>query len=136
MNTYANLINRKLIVPSQKTSYLAVDMHYFSRAHGALVKQIAFDEGYYLSRYPDIGDAIKAGTIASALDHYVAIGYYENRMPYEILIDEEWYLNEYPDIRRAVANQDFASGQNHFDDQGYAEGRLPFAHFKLKTIAA
>jgi hypothetical protein len=135
MDTFATLINTRVVLPSQKTSYVAVDMNYFARCHGHDVAHILFDEDWYISRYPDIADALAAGVIGSAHEHYTQSGYYEHRMPYEIVVDERWYLESYGDVKEAVDKGVFSSAQDHFDMLGFREGRLPFAHFRLKTAA-
>ncbi|HMN85494.1 MAG TPA: hypothetical protein PKA74_05855, partial [Bauldia sp.] len=52
-----------------------------------------FDERWYLEKYPDVGKAIRNGTIRTALEHYVEHGFYENRMPYAIRVDETYYAD-------------------------------------------
>ena len=97
-----------------------------------MVGQIFVDEKWYMSRYPDVVDALKDGDIATVSDHYNLFGYYEHRMPYQILVEEKWYLSEYPDIKEAVDAGVFPSGQTHFDDLGFREGRCPYPHFRLR----
>jgi hypothetical protein len=109
-----------------------VDLHYFARCHGHEVARILFDADWYVTRYPDIAEALSSGKLGSAHEHYTQRGYYEHRMPYEIIVDEAWYLDAYPDVKDAVDKAVFKGGQAHFDALGYREGRLPFAHFRLK----
>ncbi len=135
MISLATLVNQKVVVPSSNGAYYAVEAHYFTECHQAQVAKVFFDPEFYVLRYPDIGEALLAGTIASAHAHYLTRGYYENRMPYEISVDEEWYLDAYADVKQAVLKQAFDSGQEHFDTIGYREGRLPYPRFKLKTAA-
>jgi hypothetical protein len=133
--TYATFLNAKVVIPSQKTEYYAVQRDHlidFLRPH---VSRIAFDEKWYLSAHPDIAEAIKSGRIASAHEHYVTSGYYEHRLPYEIPVQEEWYLAQYPDVREAVEKATSASGREHFYRSGFREGRLPFPGFSLKVTA-
>ena len=33
-----------------------------------------FNEFYYLGRYPDAADAVRAGQFRTGLDHYIALG--------------------------------------------------------------
>jgi hypothetical protein len=136
MITFATLLNQKVVVPSSNGKYYAVEMHYFTECLRAGVATVLFDEDFYVSRYPDIAEALAAGRIASAHEHYLMRGYYENRLPYEIGIDEAWYLDAYPDVKKAVQGREFASGQEHFDTRGFREGRLPYPRFTLKTMAA
>ena len=132
VSTYASLINRKLIIPSSKKPFLAVDEHFVAQLMLPLLERIHVDEGWYLTAYPDISAAIKRGVVPTAKAHYCQFGYYEHRMPYRILVDESWYLTEYPDVRDGVAAKHFASGQVHFELLGYKEGRFPFRGFDLE----
>jgi hypothetical protein len=84
--------------------------------------------------YPDVAEAISDKVVEDAGDHYRRFGYFENRMPYEILVQEEWYLNQYSDVKEAVARRTFASGQAHFDLTGFREGRVPFPNFELAIM--
>jgi hypothetical protein len=120
------------MLPSQKTNYMAVEMHYLSQALREQVGKVFVDEEWYANQYPDVLQAIKDGKIETVSEHYVLYGYYEHRMPYAIKVDEGWYLREYEDIARAVKLGTFDSGQAHFDIAGYREGRVPYAHFQLR----
>jgi hypothetical protein len=132
MEPLASLINRKLMLPSQKTNYIAVEMHFLSHALRDQVGKIFVDEEWYATQHPDVLQAIKDGTIETISEHYTLFGYYEHRMPYLIAVDETWYLTEYEDIAKAVKAGTFPSGQAHFEIAGYREGRVPYAHFKLR----
>ncbi len=132
MEPLAALINQKLMLPSQKTNYIAVEMHYLSQALKCQVGRVFVDEDWYKTYYPDVIEALNSGEIATASQHYTIFGYYEHRMPYRILVDELWYTEEYPDIAAAVRFGTFASGQVHFDELGYREGRIPYPYFRLK----
>ena len=131
-DTYATLLNKKLVVPSQKTAYLAIDRDYFVSILARVVSDISVDERWYIERSPDVGEAVERGDFTSATDHFVKVGFYEHRMPYEIDVDEEWYLANYSDIADAVRKGVFASGRAPFYLLGYREGRLPHANFKLR----
>jgi len=133
--TYATLLNRKLLVPSPRQPYVAVDAHFIFDLMMPLLEMIHVDEAWYLSTYPDVGAAIQNGVVPDANSHYCRFGYYEHRMPYQILVDELWYLNEYPDVRDAVTSKVFGTGQNHFEQLGYKEGRIPYAGFHLQSKA-
>jgi len=103
----------------------------FKRLLGSVLDQVKVDEAWYARFYPDVGEAIGRGEIASAKRHYVKAGYFEDRMPKAIGVDTEWYLNKYQDVRRAVAEGKFASAQEHFERFGFREGRLPYADWSL-----
>ena len=132
MEPFSTLINKRIMLPSQKSNYIAVDTHYLSQIFQDRVGQIFVDESWYMGRYPDVIEALDAGKIKTISDHYSVFGYYEHRMPYHVLVDEEWYLAEYKDIQVAVKSGTFASGQSHFDELGYKEGRIPYPFFRLK----
>ncbi len=131
MDSFATLVNRKILMPSQKMNYIGVEMNFLSMVMADRVRSVRVDERWYLTRYPDIVGAIRDGVCASATDHYVMHGFYEHRLPREIRVDEAWYLNQHEDVRRAVASKDFVSGQHHFDDVGFREGRHPYPNFSL-----
>jgi hypothetical protein len=132
MEPLSAMINRKLMLPSQKTNYIAVETHYLSQLLKKQISDVFVDERWYVSRYPDVVGALTGGDLSTASDHYSMHGYYEHRMPYQILVDEKWYLAQYEDIAVAVKSGTFASGQVHFDELGYREGRIPYPHFRLK----
>ena len=131
--TYATLINRKLVVPSSKKPFVAVDEHFVAQLLMPRIEKIHVDDEWYLGAYPDIAAAIKRGVVPTSKSHYCQYGYYEHRMPHRILVDETWYLSEYPDVREAVVtHKHFASGQDHFALLGYKEGRIPYRGFQLE----
>jgi hypothetical protein len=131
-DSYATLLNQKIIVPSQKTSYIAVERSHLIAFLAPLIGRILVDEDWYFARYPDVRDAVKRGEVGSAAAHYARSGYYEHRLPYDIEVDEAWYLSQYEDVRQAVDDGAFESGARHFHELGFAEGRLPFSHFALR----
>ncbi len=90
-----------------------------------LLLQVDVDEGWYRGYYRDVDEAIKAGEIKSARQHYIIAGYFENRFPRPIQVDEKWYLEEYPDVAIAIRNGAFTSATQHFEKDGFKEGRLP-----------
>jgi len=92
----------------------------------ALIAGIRVDEAWYLKRYPDIAEAIKAGVVESAQKHFVYDGYFEGRVPFPIKVNERWYLKQYPGVAEYVRKGILESGQQHFDENGYQEGRMPF----------
>jgi hypothetical protein len=133
--SYATLINRKLFVPSARTQYVAVDKDHLVDFMKPTLSRISVDSNWYLQANPDVADAIAKGIVADARDHYVTYGYYEHRMPYEIIVDEAWYLVQYPDVGEAVAKGLLASGKEHFYAAGFKEGRLPQPSFTFKVVA-
>jgi hypothetical protein len=131
--SFATLLNRKLIVPSRNSAYLVIDRHYLVALMGPAVGDIFVDATWYLERSPDVAAAIARGEFASAEDHYKKVGYFEHRLPYAIDVDEPWYLDAYSDVAEAVRSGQFATGKAHFYKDGYREGRFPYANFSLAS---
>ena len=92
----------------------------------ALLQGIQVNEAWYLERYPDVAEGIKAGTVVSAKEHFLNDGYFEGRIPFPIAVDEAWYLEQNPGVADYIARGEIASAQQHFDEHGYMEGRRPF----------
>ena len=105
-----------------------VDMTYedVQKMIRTLLTVVEVDEDFYLSRYPDVADGVRKGTIQSARGHFIDHGYFEGRQPYRIEVDEQWYLETHADVAGTLANGEYASGQAHFDGPGYPEGREPY----------
>lgn len=133
MGTYASLLNQKIIIPSAKGNYIAVERHFFNNCLAPIIEKIRIDEKWYLQAHPDVREAIASGVVPNARVHYASFGFYEHRMPYRILVDEAWYLAEYPDVRAAIAKKHFESGQAHFEADGFREGRFPYSNFQLES---
>ncbi len=130
--TYASLTNNKITIISSTTPYFAVEQHFFYGLMERYLENIFVDENWYLETYPDIDDAIKAGAVSGAEEHFRRFGYYEHRMPYKIEVDEDWYKKAYPDVQSGIDAGHFPSGQQHFVTLGYREGRIPFPNFALR----
>jgi len=47
-----------------------------------LLEPVAVDEAWYAAAYPAVGQAIARGVVPSAGFHYLAHGYFENRLPF------------------------------------------------------
>ena len=129
--TYASLLNQKIIIPSAKGNYVAVERHFLNECLTPMIEKIKIDEEWYLRIHPDVREAIANGVVPNARSHYTRFGFYESRTPYRIVVDETWYLTEYPDVRSAIAQRHFESGQAHFDADGFREGRFPYPNFRL-----
>ena len=135
VETYAAMLNRKIVIPSAKTHYVAVEKNYWTEFFGHRIANVDVDEAWYLDRYPDVAKAIEDKILTSALEHYCQSGYFEHRMPYYISVDPQWYIEQYPDVRGAVENNVFSSAQAHFELIGFREGRHPFPSFALRMKA-
>ena len=131
MLTFGSFVSRRILIPSERTNLVAVDKYFLVSLLRSQVERIYFDEAWYLSKYPDIRQAVESGKLASAKQHYVSDGYYEHRLPYEIIVDPTWYMKQYPDVKSAVSGRHFDDAQMHFETAGYREGREPFANFVL-----
>ena len=107
---------------------LRVNISYesFVKLLKTIIQGLEVDEDWYARAYEDIGQAVRAGAIRSARDHFMNDGYFEGRLPFQIKVDEEWYLNKYPDVVDGIARGLLTSAQDHFERDGYREGRLPF----------
>ena len=93
----------------------------------SIIINMDIDEAWYLRRYPDVAEAVRAGTFKSAKEHFVNNGYFEGRQPFPMTVDEEWYIAENPAVAEAIREGQMQSAQQHFDQHGYREGRLPYA---------
>lgn len=90
-----------------------------------LLRGVAFDEQWYLSRYPDVAEAVTSGIFQSGRHHFIEIGYFEGRRPRDFEVDENWYLRTYPDVADGIGKGDLKSARQHFNQYGYDEGRVP-----------
>jgi hypothetical protein len=133
---FATLVNKKFVIPSTKTQYTAVQRGYLVDLLKPTLSGIYVDAEWYLRNNPDIAAAIEASVVASAEEHYVAFGFYEHRMPYEIQVDETWYLAQYPDVDEAVAKGIFKSARDHFYRKGFQEGRMPYPAFAFRMVGS
>ena len=90
-----------------------------------LLRAVAFDEPWYIARYPDVADAVKTGAFKSGRQHFIDVGYFEGRRPRDFEVDEKWYLATYPDVAQGISRGEIKSAHQHFNEHGYDEGRLP-----------
>ena len=90
-----------------------------------LLRGAEFDEKWYISRYPDVAEAVSTGLYRSGRQHFIEMGYFEGRRPCNFEVDEKWYLQAYPDVADGVGKGEIKSARQHFNEHGYDEGRLP-----------
>jgi hypothetical protein len=90
-----------------------------------LLRGVAFDEAWYLSKYPDVAEAVKSGTYKSGRHHFVEVGYFEGRRPGVFEVDEKWYIKNNPDVADGIKTGEIKSARQHFNEHGYEEGRFP-----------
>lgn len=109
-------------------SHEAVTVSYdeFIDAIRAVLAVVEVDEAWYLATYPDVAEAVRAGHIGSAREHFLYNGYFEGRWPFAIAVQERWYLSDNPGVADYIKAGRLQSAQQHFDHDGYREGRLPF----------
>lgn len=84
-----------------------------------------FDGAAYLRTNPDVAEAVRAGRVPSAQEHYVTRGYWEERNGACPPFCEDWYLRQNPDVAIAVQRGECASGEAHYNQYGRREGRCP-----------
>jgi hypothetical protein len=86
-----------------------------------------WDESFYLNEYPDVAQQVASGRFNSGLQHFQAIGKFEQRDP-SVLFETEFYLSSYPDVARAVT-QGKTTAIDHFLNNGQFENLNPFTEF-------
>jgi hypothetical protein len=96
-----------------------------------LLENVYVDESWYIETYNDVADAVRKGTLSSAREHYINVGYFEDRMPHYIVVDAEWYLNINSDVAEGIRQGVIKSADEHFQMAGFKEGRLPYAGWSL-----
>jgi hypothetical protein len=106
---------------------LKVDMNYDELLDmlKRMLQAVTLDDAWYRRTYPDVDEAIKAGTYRDAKQHFVENGYFEGRKPFEMGLNEEWYLTNYPDVKKGIEEGTLTTARDHYDQHGYDEGRLP-----------
>ena len=93
-----------------------------------------FNEEGYLSANPDIGEAVRRGTITSPRLHYIGTGYFENRAGGSPRVDERWYRSRFPDVAAAIQANEVGSAANHFSAVGAGELRAPSGMYELDAV--
>ena len=118
---------RDLLTTGKANDKNRISIHYddFVEVLKLLLRGTAFDEKWYLSKYPDVAAAVAAGVFKSGRHHFIESGYFEGRRPRDFEVDEKWYLETYPDVAESVRKSDIRSAREHFDRHGYDEGRFP-----------
>jgi hypothetical protein len=121
------LLRRSMDVTTERGE-LRVNVSYENFLHllKTIIQGMEVDEDWYMRTYEDIAQAVRAGIVRSARDHFVNDGYFEGRMPFPIKVDEAWYLEKYPDVAEGIRRGTLTSAQDHFERDGYREGRHPF----------
>jgi subtilisin family serine protease len=81
-----------------------------------------FNPNFYLTRNPDIAQAVSRGVVGSGLEHFLLFGQFENRDPGPGFSNAQ-YLAENPDVAALVANGTIKNGFQNFLYIGQLEGR-------------
>ena len=93
-----------------------------------------FDPSWYLTRYPAVAAAIRAGEWSCPLAHYVG-----NRTASQFdpnpHFSENYYAKAHPDVASAVAAGIYRNCYAHFLATGAAEQRAPMPEINLMEIA-
>ena len=118
-------VRKQLGFDSRDRMKAEVTVEQMEAALRLLLPAVSVDEPWYRRTYPDVAEAIDAGSFKSAQDHFVQNGWFEGRHPYEIEVDEDWYLATYDDVAEGVETGEIVSAADHFQHHGYKEGRLP-----------
>lgn len=125
LTQYARLTLAQKVREEQYGREIVVAKDLFYDLMSEILKAVPLDESFYLKNNPDVSEAVAKGKIASAREHFVRFGYFEDRMPRRILVDPDYYVAANPDVAEAIAGGALSSPQEHFEKYGYREGRLP-----------
>jgi hypothetical protein len=128
MYSYSSMIG---VFGNEGGRYIEVMEYKFHDMIRLLLQHVHVDENWYRENYQDVEDAISRGAIASAREHYIAAGYFEDRFPHWIVVDTAWYLDNNPDVAEGVRLGNINSAEEHFQMAGFKEGRLPFEGWTL-----
>ena len=96
ITTFATLINQKILMPSPRTNYIAVDRNHLVDFLRPLLREVNWTPIGTCTIIPMSDRLFPTASSRSALEHYVTFGFYEHRMPYEIEVDDPWYLPSIP----------------------------------------
>lgn len=97
-----------------------------------------FDAVYYTQQNADVRAAVQAGVFASAEEHFLKYGQFENRNP-NAYFDTTYYLTSNQDVLNALSAKKITSAYAHYLAYGATEGRVPssaFAGFDGATYLA
>lgn len=97
-----------------------------------------FDAVYYTQQNADVRAAVQAGVFASAEEHFLKYGQFENRNP-NAYFDTTYYLTSNQDVLNALSAKKITSAYSHYLAYGATEGRVPssvFAGFDGATYLA
>jgi hypothetical protein len=116
---------RLAIAPARGRVFAHVEREVFVSLIKNIIRAVAVDAEWYCRAYPAASEMIRSGRFASASDHYVQVGYFEGKLPFEITVDEDWYISRYKHVRNGIALGRATSAKDHFLRIGYGEGCRP-----------
>jgi hypothetical protein len=122
---FGKLQNRLRIVPTRGRLSVEIARDDLIALIKELLRAVPVDAGWYRATYPDVAGTIDSGMLASAADHYVEWGYFENRIPFDIAVDADWYMTRYDHVRIELEHGEAGSAQDHFIRVGYKQGCRP-----------
>jgi hypothetical protein len=113
-----------LFVPEgDRQKYRTPLHHYLAEGAGAGLSPCwAYDDAYYLDRYPDVREMIREGSIVCGFEHFSRVGAEDGRDGCGFF-NERAYRARHPDIEAAIAAGRLRSGEAHYAMQGHREKR-------------
>jgi len=118
-SSYRSLLKHMRAIEFRDGENVSVELSKLKALISVIIEKEPFDENWYLETYPDVGQALKKGTVKSAKLHYVETGYFEGRLPGLGDFDTKKYIQKNPDLARMTDDEALA----HFIYTGYSEGR-------------
>jgi len=122
---FAELKPRLQVNPRRGRLLVDVEIDDFLDLVKQILRAVPVDEAWYRNIYPAAAKSIDSGTFASANDHYAGLGYFEGRLPFDIVVDDAWYVSRYDHVRAGLERGVASSAKDHFMRVGYTEGCRP-----------
>lgn len=101
--------------------------HHSKIALAAIERTLTIAEGQYLQAYPDVAEAVFAGGVVDAADHYLRHGIHEGRWWPDFVPTSEVaagvYLRRYWDVGEEIKAGLITWADDHYRQRGSAEGR-------------
>jgi len=113
------------VVPAKGRLQVRVERDVFIGLIKNVIKAVPVDEEWYRAAYPAVSNMIGNGLVPSAAHHYVEMGYFESKMPFDFVVDEGWYFSQYEHVRNGIARGAARSAKDHFFRIGYGDGCRP-----------
>ena len=84
----------------------------------------AFDEEFYLGRYPEVRESLARGFMPTGRSHFEHHGYEEGREAFPL--DPIWYTTQYPLAALEAGQGDYKDLHHHYLSIGRHRGYVPF----------